>query len=699
MAIDDYNEKKAKDRIAAEKELLELLKENGKAEKDLLKVNQAKINLLSQTNENVKTYLDLERRRQALQEVGRDLTADEVNQLQNAEAALSDQEKALIDNTRALEDNVRATNNLNAATGAVGKTIGASAVLVNQLTKGHLSLFTSINGVLDKTIEMAFSISDLNASLARQTGQVTALSDNFHYMRNSSAASILTFKEMEEALVGLNNQFGDFVFLGETVQREIQDVTARMVGFGASVDSTTKAFDFFGTTINQSPREAIRTMETLKGLTMVVGQGVETIFKDLQALRDPLTRYGAQSKRQFIELKTLARSLNLETKAIFDIAEGFDTFESAAQRAMALNAQFGTQLNSAFIMSLEHNERILAVRSEFQRLGLDVNNFNRRELQMLAGGLQTSEEQAKRLLDTRRSLSQIQKDEADENRRMQDYLGATKRIQQAIQILLTENADAIVAFIDGLANVIGNVATLSKETSALGNMIKGVITGFLSLPFVSLVVKTIGTITNFIATSTSKFAQFLTKIANNPLIKLFGKLAGGALVVKDMIQASGYMNEGIFGYGAADQALAQKRLAAGGVGALAGAGVGASGAGIGAIPGAIFGYGIGREAPGAMEYMTSDNKLPPGKETIVVNQGPKLDDFFLTQDGTLYPMNEGDMVLGGTNLLGQQGGMNNNQKMVVKELTVPLTLKVGTKEFVAGIAMATDVIFDPTTVA
>ena len=118
-----------------------------------------------------------------------------------------------------------------------------------------------------------------------------------------------------------------------------------------------------------------------------------------------------------------------------------------------------------------------------------------------------------------------------------------------------------------------------------------------------------------------------------------------------------------------------------------------------AIPGAIFGYGIGREAPGAMEYMTSDNKLPPGKETIVVNQGPKLDDFFLTQDGTLYPMNEGDMVLGGTNLLGQQGGMNNNQKMVVKELTVPLTLKVGTKEFVAGIAMATDVIFDPTTVA
>ncbi len=124
-----------------------------------------------------------------------------------------------------------------------------------------------------------------------------------------------------------------------------------------------------------------------------------------------------------------------------------------------------------------------------------------------------------------------------------------------------------------------------------------------------------------------------------------------------------------------------------------------------ALPGALGGpvvaaaaYGIGRTAVDMISPQSEPSdpsSLPPGKSTIPVQQGPKLDDFFLI-DGVLHAMNEGDMVLGGTNLLGNEGGgLNKGQKIVVKELTMPITLKVGKQEFALATETALDVIFDP----
>jgi len=41
------------------------------------------------------------------------------------------------------------------------------------------------------------------------------------------------------------------------------------------------------------------------------------------------------------------------------------------------------------------------------------------------------------------------------------------------------------------------------------------------------------------------------------------------------------------------------------------------------------------------------------------------------------------------------GGLNKGQKIVVKELTMPITLKVGKQEFAMATETALDVIFDP----
>lgn len=645
-------------------------------------------------NSSLQDYIDLLERQKELKKQNLDLSLQEQAAMAAAEAQISEADKKQVQYTErtkkaaaAVERQAEAIEKANKAIGPFGEALGASAILVNQLTKGHLSLFTTMGGVLDKTVGMAFAISDLNANLAKETGQVSALQDNFARLSKTQGENTIGLGDLQKALVGLNSGYQDFAFLGETVQDEIGELTKNFFIFGSSIDSTTKAFDFFGTTMNQAPRQAIGTLTRLKDLTRLVGQGIETIMKDLDGLRDPLTRYGAAAESQFIELKKLARSLGMETQDVFKVAEGFDTFQSAAERAMMLNAQFGTQLNSAFVMSLDHNQRILAIRAEFQRQGLDVNKMGRRELQMLSGALQVSEERAKRLLDTRKSLHQITKEDEAANKRIQDYRGATETIEMAIQDLLINNAHTIVDFVNSLGHALRYVVELKNTATAMGESISGAIIGFMSLPFVKFVV--------MVKNVLSKVAGYFGWFGN--MLKFAGVAINGALAIffaaKDAVQALGFFAD------ENEQAQAQKRLAAGAVGA-------GGGALIAGPVGAAIGYMTAREGvkilspgpQGQTQPTASDPMaLPPGKETIPVSRGPDLDDFFLV-DGVLHAMNEGDMVLGGTNLLGQQGGMNNNQKMVVKELTVPLTLKVGTKEFVAGIAMATDVIFNPTTV-
>ena len=656
-----------------------------------VKEAEAELAARAKNNASLQEYLVLLEKQKELKKQNLDLSLQEQAAMRAAQAQLDEADKKQIKQTEstkkaaaAVKTYEQAVEKANKAIGPFGEAMGASAILVNQLTQGHLALFTTMGGVLDKTVGMAFSISDLNADLAKQTGQVSALSDNFGRLRQDTANNTLSLVDLQKALVGLNSGYQDFAFLGETVQDEVAYLTRNFKDFGASIESTTKAFDFFGTTMNQAPRQAIGTLNRLKDLTRLVGQGIETILKDLDGLRDPLTRYGAAAEGQFIKLKKLARSLGMETQDIFKVAEGFDTFESAAERAMMLNAQFGTRLNSAFIMSLEHNERILAIRGEFQRQGLDVNKMNRREIQMLAGGLQISEERAKRLLDTRKSLHQITKEDEAANKRISDYRGATEKIEIAIQNMLVKNADVMVDFVNGLGNALTKLAEMKDSATAFGRALTGAFTGFLALPFVKFFVN--------IGKVLSKITGYLGTIGK--YIKIVGGVVSSAFAIffaaKDVLQSLGFFTDS-----EAEQQQAQKRLAAGAVGGVGGAMMG------GPVAAAI-GYMTAREAPGLFSPMeepgataSDPNSLPPGKSTIPVQQGPKLDDFFLI-DGVLHAMNEGDMVLGGTNLLGNEGGgLNKGQKIVVKELTMPITLKVGKQEFAMATETALDVIFDP----
>jgi hypothetical protein len=124
------------------------------------------------------------------------------------------------------------------------------------------------------------------------------------------------------------------------------------------------------------------------------------------------------------------------------------------------------------------------------------------------------------------------------------------------------------------------------------------------------------------------FGALLLKAANyvKPLgwgFKVVGKILGfiitPLLLMKDILQAMGVMADD------KERAQASARLQAGLAGAGIGAGAGLAGAGFGAIPGAVFGYSLGREAPGIAEGFAGDINAQPGKvKSVIMRDNKKI---------------------------------------------------------------------------
>ena len=657
--------------------------------------------LLELRNSDFATFNRLTEEKNALAKIGQDLTAQDNALLQQLSQNLSDAERATIRNTAAARDNAKAKADalkgqvdLNTAVKKGAMVTGAFTGALNKAAGGTLAFASSVGGALTKVMDMAFTLSDANAEIAQQTGQVAGLNGVFDDLSLRVGENVMTLAEMKDTVIGLNTTYGDFAFLSHDAQVEVAAFTGKMLRFGGSVQDTAKLLDFFGNTMANSSTKAMGLTDNLKSLTRILGRGLQAIQKDFIALINPMTRFGDQAKKEFTEIAKFARSVGLETKAAFDIAEGFDTFEKAAERAGRINAQFGTRLNSFAIMSLKHSERIKAIRAEFQRSGLDVQQMGRREIQMLADGFGIAEETAVKFLNTRKSLHQITKEDEEANRRITDYMGAKQQIEIAIQNLFIQNGHAIKDFVNQLSDLITQLNELATGVSTTASMIKGALAGLIASPFVAGLIKVAGAF--------QKVGSFLGLVV--------GKVFGSLMIVKDLAGSLGLVDDDnpLFGKGTffdMSQEASQQRLAAG----MVGAGVGAatvSATGIGTVTApiaALLGYGMTRSAPDLLgtdatkatpATPATPMTMPPGREFIPLEVGQPLKDGFVSKAGKAYPIDEGDAALVGTNL----GQVNKNQKMVVKELTMPLTLKVGSKDFVAGIATATDVILDTTTI-
>ena len=437
--------------------------------------------------------------------------AIEVRKLVAAEKLLAAARRTNADNTAELEANVK---KLNEGLSAVEKEINQQRLAVAKAEKS-LELYnkrvdalassaegaagamdkmfgTNMSSYIDRTKTFGISLSGLagayadyakqldsvGVDLARTTGFGSALNDVFDDAQQKVALFGVGMEQLGKVMGTLSTEYSRFNALSKKQQKELTVQTAFMEQLGVSADLTAQTYEALSYAFGVTDSALADATNNMDKFAMSIGTVPAKVLEDLTALAPTLARFGASGISVFKNLAREARQLGLTTQAAFDLSELFDTFESSANAAGRLNAQFGLQLNSVELMTANSDERLDMLRQEFELQGKSYDLMGRREKQMIADILGVDELTAGKVLGSKMDTSKLQKETTRDNKlfkTMAEVGTALKEAQfseqnkniRAMNYKVKEAADALISQPEKLNSMVNLLIGISSILTAM----------------------------------------------------------------------------------------------------------------------------------------------------------------------------------------------------------------------------------------
>jgi|TARA_R110000824_G_scaffold139990_2_gene305486 hypothetical protein len=510
-------------------------------------------------------------------------------------------------------------------------------VLMGKYGAGLDKAFGSLSGFTSKFTELVDQFDAAGTDLGKTTGYVHAFEDAMTSAASGTNGMAVSMAEAGAAIGSLSTNMTLFNTLSATNVQQITDLTVAMGKLGVDAASTAQALDTMTRGMGMSVTAAGEAARSFDQLAQSVGLPTSEVIDGFNTISGDLARFGKEGKKVFGGLVKEARSMGMSIKEAFDIAEAFDTFESAAELAGKLNAQIGLQLNSVTMMNASHEDRIKILRDEFKLRGKNFEDMSQRQRQAIAEVMGVDVDMASRLFGDPVALRKYQKEQKTLEERAKAVTTVTEDLKNIFEDLMLMLGPVVKGFRNLVKLMTGNwigktiliTAVVAKLAGGFGN---------LATSIVSVAKSPIKTITG----AFSKFfsaGDKATEAADNMSKGLdktgkaaqgsFAQMAGMALVIvaigagigmaaagvgylvqsfKDLGDNAPYAVLGILAFGAAVVGIV---LALGGLGPIGWVAVGILVA-IGAAAVAM-GYGVKLAAEGIGGIVDSLTGLTDGK--------------------------------------------------------------------------------------
>ena len=299
-------------------------------------------------------------------------------------------------------------------------------------------------------VESATAIDTMRASLQQATGQGQKYTEMAVSLQAQMAQLGVTNEEASKAFEALHTGFAEFTLLAPKAQKAIAAQASAFTKLGISVEETTANYNTYMKGLGMSAKEAEKANRNMAKLALSIGVAPKQMAEDFAAAMPTLAKYGKSGVKVFNELAVQSKGTGIEMSKLISIAEGFDTFEDAADKAGRLNAMLGGNLiNSIDMLTATESERVSMIRQSMAATGQNWDMLDRFQKKGIATALGISDmTDAMRLFGTEQaSLDQL-KEKADPAVVAQQNL--TKAMQDGVSI-----AQRFAAAFDSIANVMG----------------------------------------------------------------------------------------------------------------------------------------------------------------------------------------------------------------------------------------------------
>lgn len=225
--------------------------------------------------------------------------------------------------------------------GMVAKAAGGSFLSLLHPINLAGSLLT---GLVEQIKEMLTLTSDLSRTTGAQMGFVAESIDGARASMNDFAgAALFTRAEAGEAFAALHAGMPAFTYQTEAAQNELMVMTGLMQKMGvdgsSAIQASTTAMNIFGLSAVDATAMVYAMAESAS--EMGINQGAFT--DELAKTMPKLMAFGRRGTQMFMNLTKRAKELNASsTEAFFEMAEGFESMDQAAEKTAKLNTLLRT---------------------------------------------------------------------------------------------------------------------------------------------------------------------------------------------------------------------------------------------------------------------------------------------------------------------------------------------------------------------
>jgi len=287
----------------------------------------------------------------------------------------------------------------------------------------------------------------------------------------------VTTDEAGAAMTSLFNNMTDFTMMGQSTKTMLVQNVALMSELGINSETTSKNMQFMTKVMGSSNKEAINMTRELHTFAQDLGVSSDKMASDFEKMGPMIAALGDKGVDAFRQLEVQAKKTGLAVDTLVQVADGFDTFKSAADHVGKLNAILGgPYLNTLEMVSeVDPSKRMEILSENVRAAGLSWDSMsyyqkkaltqqlglnNEMELAMfLSGDLEKAQGPAKSAAQMKELLAQTQK--------FNTVADEFKQFMMSLAISMSPLIDIIKQTLDGLTKM----APLLKALGILAGII------------------------------------------------------------------------------------------------------------------------------------------------------------------------------------------------------------------------------------
>lgn len=338
-------------------------------------------------------------------------------------------------------------------------------------------------------------IKGLNTSMGTLMESTTAGLDYTPMLANATDQNLkfgLGSAEAGESLKSLLINMKSFTSLTKETQDQLNVTTTTMRKFGIGADSATSALDMFVSTLGMTGLEAEQTAVDLVGLAHSIKEAPSVIFNNLPRASNMIAQFGDRGVDEFKKLSASSKNLAVDLGSLLDIAAGFDTFETAADKVGSLNALLGgAYFDTVTMVAATEQERIRLLIEGVQAQGRSFNSLDRFEKKAIAAAAGITDlSEAQRIFGTSLTVyDELQSLASNASMSLSDLSTeafnnlSTQEKFESLLLRLTPVLDDLALILDTVVSGMSSFFDFMKELTGGGATFKGVMIGLIAILF------------------------------------------------------------------------------------------------------------------------------------------------------------------------------------------------------------------------